>query len=208
MKKKTGLETAYALSSPDDNIALYRDWAATYDHDFAEANQYTFPATVAAAFADAGGHGPVLDVGAGTGLAGAHLASAGVGPIDAMDISQDMLDVAATKGVYARLFTSDLLARIDAPDRHYAGIISSGTFTHGHVGPEGLNDLMRVAAPGCLFALTINAEHYIGAGFAAKFEALSAMITTPELKDVPIYGPATKSDHKHDRGIVALFRRR
>ena len=47
-----------------------------------------------------------------------------------------MLDVAQTKGIYRALFAGDLTARLPVDDGTYAGIVSSGTFTNGHVGPE------------------------------------------------------------------------
>jgi len=45
----------------------------------------------------------------------------------------------------------------DIPDSAYGGI-SVGTFTHGHVGPEAIDELLRVAGPGTLFAMGSNAE--------------------------------------------------
>ena len=42
----------------------------------------------------------------------------------------------------------------------YRGIVSSGTFTRGHVGPEALPHLLAVAEAGAQFALSINAAVY------------------------------------------------
>ena len=33
--KKPDLDAAYSLDTPEDSIDLYRNWAATYDTDFA-----------------------------------------------------------------------------------------------------------------------------------------------------------------------------
>lgn len=96
-EKDPSLNAAYDLQSPDDNRRLYADWAETYDAGFATDHDYRLHLMTARAFRDAGGQGPVLDVGAGTGLAGAVLAELGMGPIDATDISAEMLDVAERK---------------------------------------------------------------------------------------------------------------
>ena len=136
--KKPDLEGAYSLKTTEDSVRLYREWAETYDADFVEATHYASPGHVARLFAEAGGQGPILDVGAGTGIVAEELAKLGRGPVDATDISPEMLEVAGRKGLYRDLFTSDITDRIDRPDDSYAGVVCAGTFTLGHVGPEGL----------------------------------------------------------------------
>jgi predicted TPR repeat methyltransferase len=201
------LNAAYGLSSPEDNLALYRDWAATYDQTFAAAMDYIMPHHVSMSYVEAGGIGPVLDVGAGTGLVAAVLSALGVAPIDGTDFSPEMLAVAASKGIYQRLFPGDITARLDVPDGHYAGVVSSGTFTLGHVGPAALDEVMRITRPGGLVVMSINVKHYEQAGFAAKFAALSPQIAGLSLEDKPFYGPGASGDHATDRGYVVRFRR-
>ena len=38
---------------------------------------------------------------------------------------------------------------------HFAGIVSAGVFTTGHVGAEGLDDLVRICRPGGVIVLTV-----------------------------------------------------
>ncbi|WP_243613606.1 class I SAM-dependent DNA methyltransferase [Shimia aestuarii] len=204
---KLGLDAAYALKTPEDSKRLYADWAKSYDSDFAVNHDYLLPKVVADLYAEQGGPAPVLDVGAGTGLCAAALAGHGIGPIDATDISQEMLDVAATKGIYRTLFTGDLTATLPVPDKTYAGIISSGTFTTGHVGPEAFDELLRITAPGGLLAISINKKHFASAGFEAKLAALSDRISDLALPERAFYGPNTTGPHKNDTGYIALFRR-
>jgi len=202
-----GLDAAYALKTPDDSRRLYAGWAETYDDGFAGTMDYRLPEETARAFAEAGGRGPVLDVGAGTGLLGRHLKAAGIGPVDGTDISPEMLREAEKKGLYRRLFEGDVTGRLDVEDGAYDGIVSSGTFTCGHVGPEAIHELLRVAAPGALFVLSINAAHWAPAGFADLFEALHGAIVELELPKVPIYGPNADPDHRDDRAFLATFRK-
>ena len=157
--KRPNLELAYALLTVQDNRELYAAWAKTYENDFASEMDYILPNRVAQIFLDMGGTGPVLDVGAGTGLAGQALARLGIHPIDAIDLSDAMLDVASKKKIYRNLFTSDITQPIATSNYSYQGVISSGTFTHGHVGPSAIDNLLSVARGGAFFALSINKNH-------------------------------------------------
>lgn len=149
----------------------------------------------------------MLDVGAGTGLCGEALVELGVGPVEATDISQEMLDVAEAKGIYARLFVGDMTARLPVGDATYAGIVSSGTFTSGHVGPEAFDELLRIAKPGAQFALSIKTQHYVDEGFEAKLSSLCDQITDLQLPTIRFYGDNATGEHKDDTGYVALFRK-
>jgi predicted TPR repeat methyltransferase len=207
----TDLNTALALTGPDATLALYRDWATTYDGGFATDMQYNLPVHVAAAFLAAQGQGPVLDVGAGTGLLAGSLRQMGFqGQIDALDFSQEMLDVAAEKQLYADLFRADVTQALNLP-RRYNGVTSSGTFTAGHVGPVAFGPMLDVALPGALFALSINQRVWTEQGFDTALTDLTARnrISDLQLIDVQIYGNAARAldpTHADDRAYVALFR--
>jgi|TARA_B110000908_G_scaffold45313_1_gene55163 SAM-dependent methyltransferase len=205
--KRPNLELAYALLTVQDNRELYAAWAKTYENDFASEMDYILPNRVAQIFLDMGGTGPVLDVGAGTGLAGQALARLGIHPIDAIDLSDAMLDVASKKKIYRNLFTSDITQPIATSNYSYQGVISSGTFTHGHVGPSAIDNLLSVARGGAFFALSINKNHWFERGFAKKFESLKGVIEMLLLHDVEIYGENSKGEHCNDLGIVATFRK-
>lgn len=194
-----GLKGALELSGPEACLAYYRDWAANYDSGFA------------AAFMGTGAGGPVLDVGAGTGLLAESLRGMGFrAGIDAVDFSAEMLNRAAEKRLYDHLIRADITRPMDLP-RHYAGIVSSGTFTAGHVGPEALPQLLAVALPRAQFALSINRRVWSDRGFDRRLEELSssARITDLQLIEVEIYGAAAArfdADHAADRALIALFR--
>ncbi|MEW2912021.1 class I SAM-dependent methyltransferase [Leisingera sp. JC11] len=210
MKKHApGLSAAYALSTPEESRQLYADWAGTYDQDFAAGQDYLLPGSTARAFAAAGGTGPVLDAGAGTGLCGQALRALGVEPVDATDISAAMLAEALRKDAYRDVIEADLLEGIPVPRNSYRGVVSSGTFTHGHLGPEVLPALLRVAAPGAWFSLSVNARFYEKAGFAGAFDRLlrGQWIRSLTLPEVRIYGPRATGAHKDDTALVALFRK-
>ncbi|MCB1342642.1 MAG: class I SAM-dependent methyltransferase [Pseudooceanicola sp.] len=205
MSDKPDLNAAYALKTPDDSRRLYAEWAGDYDSGFAAREDYQLHIHTARAFVGAGGQGPVLDVGAGTGLCGAVLADLGVGPIDATDISQQMLAQAMRKDIYRDAIVADINEGIPVPPESYSGIVSSGTFTTGHVGPDAIDQLLRVARRGALLAISINAQHYASAGFAAKLDGLKGQIQRLTLTETTIYGSLATGDHKSDRALIALF---
>ena len=207
MTDKDDLEQAYALRTPADAVRLYGDWATSYDRSFAEARGYVAPKMIAARFEAIAGQAeqPVLDIGAGTGLLGAELPG---WTVDGIDISAPMLEVAASKGLYRRRITADLTQPLALDDESYGGFVSSGTFTHGHVGPVCLEELLRIARPNALFCLGTNAEAFDGAGFGSAFAFLVAAsrITPVAFETFPIYENA---DHEHarDQGLIAIFRK-
>lgn len=208
------VDDAYALETPEDNKRLYAKWASTYDEDFIEPNGYVYHENVAAAFLDAGGSagGAILDVGCGTGIVGVALSDVGEKLIDGIDISPEMIDVARSKRnvfdepVYRHLHVADLTKPLDIADDQYMGIISVGTFTHGHLSADPIRELVRIAAPSAVCALGINAEHYVEMGFDALFAELSGsgQISSPVNIDVSIY-EAMSGEHADARGNVAIF---
>jgi trans-aconitate methyltransferase len=205
------LKGALGLTGPESCLAYYRDWASNYDTGFATEMQYLLPAHVAAAFMGAQGQGPVLDVGAGTGLLAEALRQMGFGDtIDAVDFSAPMLERAAEKRIYAGLFQADITQPLTLP-RRYGGIVSSGTFTAGHVGPEALPNLLSVARPQAQVALSINRRVWASAGFDTALDRLGDQkrITDLQLIEVEVYGTAAAridAEHAGDRAMIALFR--
>lgn len=207
MSDDPSLQSAYALKTPDDSVRLYRQWAQTYDSDFVSDSGYVLHQEVAAQFARLGGFGPVLDVGAGTGQCGIALRARGIEPVDATDISPEMLQVAGEKGAYRGLFAANLLQGLPVPEAPYQGLVSSGTFTHGHVGPDGLDPLLPVLRAGAWVVISVNAAHFAAAEFDAKLAVLEPYITDLALTDVPIYGPGAKGDHARDQARLISFRK-
>ena len=166
------LARAYALRTPDDSRTLYRDWARTYDDDFVARHAYRLAGAVAEVYRDSGGGWPCLDVGCGTGAVAAALPANAV--IDGLDLSPEMLASARAKGLYRDLFERDLTRPLDLPQGSYAGLVSSGTFTHGHVGPEALAPLVALLRPGGIGVLAVNTGVFEAGGFDAAVARLVA----------------------------------
>ncbi len=206
-----GLDAAYALATPDDSRTLYAAWADTYDSSFIEANDYVYHRQIAEVFCRDFRGGSVLDVGCGTGVVGVELYSLGVSVIDGIDISPEMLAEAADKNhdgrkVYRNLVEADLTRTINIVDDMYEGLVSAGTFTHGHLGPDSLHELIRVAAPGARAAIGINASHFEDHGFRATLDAMASAgsIEPYELVDVEMYGHSEADDPDHMSRVAVL----
>src|SRR5690625_3288520 len=210
MTEDNRLNRAFSLKTPQDSVRLYRDWADSYDETFADAFGYIAPREVAAAFRAAaesqpgGSVEPVLDIGAGTGLLAAELAGF---TIDADDISPEMLEVAKAKGLYRNCILADLTQKLPIADATYSGLVSTGTFTHGHVGPACLQEVIRIAKPATLFTLGINPGVIDAARFSSAFAALvAARRTEPDdIRQLNIYQVA-RHEHADDRYLTAIFR--
>lgn len=196
------LDAVYALKTPEDNRAHYDDWAASYETSFVEKMDYRLPERVVEAFLGFGPLGPVLDVGAGTGIVGALLAGRGLS-VDGTDISPAMLAEAEAKGVYRHLFEGDLMARLDVPDGAYGSAISTGTFTSGHVGPQALNEVFRMVRAGGKIVLSVSEAHWEAEGFRAALEAMDC--AEMRLEQVAIYGVQARGAHAGDKAIVVMI---
>ncbi|MEM6477798.1 MAG: class I SAM-dependent methyltransferase [Pseudomonadota bacterium] len=205
-RKGPGLESAYALESVADVEKLYAAWAVSYDGDFAQRQGYRLPEEVARGYATAGGEGPILDVGAGTGLVGEALGALGRGPVHGTDISAEMLQIAETKGCYAKTFRADITQPLAIADGTYGGIVSAGTFTLGHLGPDPLSELIRIVRPGGLFVIAVNEAHWRAAGFAKAFAGFGPRITGLSFEPVAIYARGALHDHAKDMGRLVTFR--
>ena len=211
MTKDPDLKSAYALSSKEEITQLYQSWADSYDAGFGDAQGYQSPREVALVYIGAGGRGPVLDVGAGTGLVAEHFARISLGPVDALDLSPEMLAVAERKGHYRNLYEANLKETLALPDAAYAGLISSGTFTHGHVGPEALPELVRVMAPGGVAVISVRPQVWVETGFEAMFDALASdtLVSEPVIAEELVYADPNRAPegHGHDTGYIVTFRR-
>jgi len=131
--------------------------------------------------------------------------------IDGVDISPEMLHVASTKlrvdtkPVYDQLFEADLTEPISFAEAKYDVAISAGTFTHGHLGPDALINVLSTLRPGGLMVVGINKEHFGAKGFEAALQKAtdSELISSPVFTEVQIYDEG--SPHYGDLALVTSF---
>ncbi len=210
-----GLDEAYSVQSPEDNKRLYAKWAATYDSSFVDAKQYRYPKAISEVFDQVvtDSVARVLDIGTGTGLTGMYLSRLRPDVVlDGMDISPEMLEQAALKTrtngspVYRQLYERDLTQDVLNENAPYEALISSGTFTHGHLGPECLRNLLPLLANNGWLVVGVNNEHFEAKAFAAQLDSLVLLgeITEPEILRIDVYEPG--SVHYGDQARVIVTR--
>lgn len=168
------LGAVYGATSAAELARHYDGWAESYDADMAAVG-YRHPSICLALVARhvPRGAGPILDAGAGTGMLGDWLRLVGYPDIEALDISEGMLAVAARRGVYAKLHRAALGGPLPLASGGYAGIVSVGVFTSGHVGADGLDELIRACRPDGTIVLTVKTT-LLAEGFEARLATLAA----------------------------------
>ena len=203
------LENAYKLSTPEDSVDYYNALAASYDTDFADALGWHYPAAIAATYRDAATatDAPIADIGCGTGL----VASALNFPrdqIDGIDISPEMLRVSEEKKLYRSLYNVDLTKALDEIANDYGAVLSAGTFTSGHLGPEPLESLLDIARAHALFVIGVKKAFFQEAGFEPVLRDLESggLIKDLQVAEVPMYEKAGHG-HSADTAFALVYRK-
>lgn len=140
----------------DELRGNYDGWAETYD---ATVSGVWDPVPVAAAAMLAkyvnNRQSVILDVGAGTGLAGVALATFGFTNIIGMDISPAMLAKAAERDVYQSLVACSIGDESFTNLEPASGIIATGVFAENHAGPAELRTLQESVASNGVIVFTV-----------------------------------------------------
>ncbi len=203
------LENAYKLSTPEDNVDYYDDFASTYDTDFADALGWHYPAAIAVAYRDAASSSdtPIADVGCGTGLVASAL-NLPREQVDGIDISAKMLRVAEEKQLYRSLYKVDLTKALDEIANDYGAVLSAGTFTSGHLGPEPLESLLDIARANALFVIGVKKAYFQEAGFEPVLRNMETggLIKDLQVAEVPMYAKAGH-DHSADTAFALVYRK-
>ena len=209
------LDKAYSVKTPEDSRRLYAEWASTYNETFIKANDYVYPRTIAQKFDELISKSEiqsVVDIGCGTGAVGSYLANLRPNlKITGVDISPEMLAEASklkridNSPVYNDLIEVDLTAEL--PKKSFDAMISAGTFTHGHLGPQTLTSLIKLVRVNGWFAIGINAQHFELRGFDAVLRETQdlGVISAARFFEEQVYGPS--SPHYGDATQIAIFSR-
>ncbi len=208
-KGQSLLENAYKLATPDDNKVYYDEFASSYDAEFASALGWHYPKAIASIFRNKATQQdrPIADIGCGTGLVAEAL---GCSPqdIDGIDISDQMLRDAKEKALYRATIKADLTGSLNAIKNDYGAIVSAGTFTTGHLGPQALAALLDIAKSGALFVIGVNKAFFVKAGFAAVIQNMhgKGLISDLSMVEIPMYD-RSGHDHSSDKAYALCYRK-
>ena len=156
MTKKNVLKPQLWTPRPvEETIAVYADWAETYDTEVTERG-YRTPDRLAQAlvpFASLEDH--ILDFGCGTGISGAAMLKAGFTRLDGTDVTSEMLEKAANTGFYQKTWLSNP-EEMDFGKGSYPVIIAVGVVSLGAAPPETLAELISKLDAGGILAFSYN----------------------------------------------------
>ncbi len=166
------LDQAYRVNSPETARSFYDDWAGSYDTEITQ-NGYATPGRIADALASFARDfsAPVLDFACGTGLSGAQLKRVGFAVIDGVDISSEMLDGAAEKGVYRALHLSQPGTPLPLGKGSYGVVAAVGAIGHGAAPLSMVDELLGLLQPGGLFAVSFNDKTLSDPDYQARLDS-------------------------------------
>ena len=162
-KPEGALATVSSGDGYVDPKKVYDDWSETYDRDLLDEYGYVAPQIAAAALEQIlpDKSASIIDLGCGTGLAGAELRRRGYGRVDGADISPGMLAKAKSLGVYRQLFEADLTRRTHIPDGSYDAVFSVGAFGNGHLKAKSFPDFIRLVTIGGPLVIYVTARPFL-----------------------------------------------
>lgn len=144
-------------SSQDDVIREYDEWAENYDQSMQEPNYLVprpfarqFDATIRKLSPDIDRKSfKILDVAAGTGLLGLELNKLGYQYIDALDMSQEMLNKAKDKNIYKKCIRAAITdQRINGIETaEYDALTCSSAVCTTHVRPSAFEEMIKIVKP-------------------------------------------------------------
>jgi|TARA_A100001015_G_scaffold202543_1_gene226255 ubiquinone/menaquinone biosynthesis C-methylase UbiE len=140
---------------------VYQDWAVQYDKDNDDLlGTVSQPNAVDLLNSHMNDKNiEIVDIGCGTGLVGKFLQNKGYLYYDGLDISEEMLEIAKSRG-YRHLSVGSLQHKLPYENDTYDAVFCVGVFTHGHVNSNGLDELIRITKKDGFIIFTINEGVY------------------------------------------------
>ena len=164
---------SWVIRAPDNEELRrrYDLWAQQYDADVGDIEDYLAPReTVAVAAETFDRDARIMDAGAGTGLVGQAMKEAGFQNLIAADYSEEMLKIAASKGIYTEIHRCDFTRETSFPAGSFDGLVTCGTTSQ--VPSASLREYARVLRPGGKMVFAAATDAWRDCGYAEVFNAL------------------------------------
>ena len=169
MTEQNRVQWVYAAKNNDDLATRYDEWAKDYDSDLERDfgwNGHVLGVDLLVKYVTS--NASVIDVGVGTGLAGAELQKRGFSLMDGFDLSKGMLAEARKRGIYKDLRVGVLGEPLDYPTATYDAAIATGVFSIGHAPASGWDEVARIVRPNGYFVITLRPDIFEQYGFKSE----------------------------------------
>ena len=149
----------------DEVVDFYDSWAGTYDESVEKSSSADIALAAALSqFPEVKDRAniEVLDIAAGTGRVGQKLFKNGFRKIDAIEPSQEMLNILERKAMYRNVYETMLgggYKAINISDDSYDLIVISGGFAKSHLPVDCLDEVVRLGRKGCIFINRMTAKN-------------------------------------------------
>ncbi len=178
------VEAALNLDGDPKKVrAFYEEWTKNYDID-TTSSVYSGSRIAAKLFHQFSRSSEqevcfsfnIMDAGCGTGFVGEELSKLGYECIDGFDLSDAMAKKATETGSYREVKGGiDMMRAAQSySPQSYAGVLSIGVFTLGHVPPEALHVLIELLSPDGLLVVLTRSHYYDQSNFQQVVDQLIA----------------------------------
>ena len=195
---KDWLKTVYSETSSSKLNKHYKNWANLYDTDMSSwgyayplqlnkilTNKLRLKKTI-----------KILDAGCGTGYVAEVLNKLNYKNITGIDFSEEMLAIARSKKIYKKLICQSLNEKIELRSKQFELIICTGVLTSGHVGPNAINELVRLLKPQGFFVCSIAESVYKKNGFEKEIKNLKNLVSIKSISKAFVALPNNKNSAK------------
>ncbi|XP_078000962.1 methyltransferase-like protein 27 isoform X2 [Glandiceps talaboti] len=165
---------------------FYDKWSEEFDKDL-ESLRWNAPRYAAEGLSKlmTNKDARILDCAAGTGLVGQELHRLGYKDIDALDMSQAILDQAQEKGIYKKLICAKIGSEpIEGVNEDsYDAIVCSGAFLDNHLDDSCLTEWVKIVRRDGLICIGVNANTL----FCVEGPKLESLLERKALQQVEKY---------------------
>lgn len=153
---------------------FYADWSNSYDKDVSNCD-YVGPQTIVDVLTKKFKiHGSkIIDIGCGTGLLADYLDILKYQiEVDGLDFSNEMLNISRQRNYYTNLFQKDVYLINENTEFKYDFGISTGMFTHNHVEPRAIKNILNYLTNEGIFIFTVRDSYCVEQNFSDYINSL------------------------------------
>jgi ubiquinone/menaquinone biosynthesis C-methylase UbiE len=192
------LKTVYSETSSLKLNKHYKKWSNSYDQDMKDWG-YAYPDQLKKILNEnlkLKKGIKILDAGCGTGYVAEALIELKFKNIVGIDFSRAMLEIAKQKKIYSRLICQSLNETIKLRSNQFELVVCTGVLTSGHVGPNSIQELIRVVKPQGYFVCSIAESIFKKNGFKKEIENLTEIAKVEFISKQFIALPKNKNSAK------------